>query len=89
MSNEQTGSALMSSGCLTIEGFCRWSGLGRTKVYDLIARGDLRPRKCGRRTLISAEEATRWRNSLPHLLPVARPTRDRNTYDSQSIRENG
>jgi len=54
------------SGCLTIAGFCRWSGLGRTKVYELIKARDLRPLKCGRRTLIAAEEARRWRDALPN-----------------------
>lgn len=69
--NNLNSTTTLSSGCLTVAGFCQWSGLGRTKVYDLIKQGELRPLKCGRRTLIPVEEAIRWRNSLPHLLPMA------------------
>ena len=60
-----THDAVTRCGFLTINGFCQWSSLCRTKVYDLIAKGHLRPRKCGRRTLIPMEEAIRWWNSLP------------------------
>lgn len=60
------------SGCLTISSFCRLSGLGRTKVYELIKAGDLHSRKCGRRTLITVDEARRWRDALPGIDPSGR-----------------
>jgi excisionase family DNA binding protein len=44
--------------------FCTWSGLCKTTVYKIIGQGELRPIKYGRRTLIPADEALRWRNSL-------------------------
>jgi excisionase family DNA binding protein len=52
---------------LSVAEFCTWSGLCRTTVYKIIGQGDLRPLKYGRRTLIPAEEALRWRNSLTAL----------------------
>lgn len=60
---------------LSVQNFCAWSGLGRTKVYDLITTGHLNPLKCGRRTLIPMAEAIRWRDALPSLRPTANPAR--------------
>ncbi|MFL5281372.1 MAG: helix-turn-helix domain-containing protein [Rhodopila sp.] len=57
--------AFTSSGMFVIQNFCQWLGLCRTHVYVLIKRGELRPVKCGRRTLISTEEMLRWRAPLP------------------------
>lgn len=62
---DTTTTALSSSGMFTIRNFCEWSGLCRTQVYALINRGDLRPVKCGRRTLIPSDEVMRWRAALP------------------------
>jgi excisionase family DNA binding protein len=36
----------------TIEDTCRITGLGRTKVYELIAEGELRATAVGRRRLV-------------------------------------
>jgi excisionase family DNA binding protein len=38
---------------VTIDNACRASGLGRTKVYELIQRGILRSTKVGGRRLVS------------------------------------
>ena len=67
---------LFSAECLSVQNFCAWSGLGRTKVYDLITTGNLNPLKCGRRTLIPMAEAIRWRDALPSLRQAADPARD-------------
>ena len=60
-------SASVQPGCLTIPDFCRWSGIGRTTVYALIKDGSLAARKCGKRTLISYDDAVRWRDGLAAL----------------------
>ena len=39
-------------GAFTIPEFCAWSRIGRTKVYELIAAGDLPIVKIGKKTLI-------------------------------------
>jgi len=43
----------------TIPDTCRRLGIGRTLVYDLIKRGQLRPIKLGTRTLIPESELQR------------------------------
>jgi excisionase family DNA binding protein len=39
-------------GAFTIPEFCAWSRIGRTKVYELIAAGDLPIVKIGKKTLV-------------------------------------
>lgn len=58
-------------GALTISSFCRTYNIGRTFVYDEIAKGRLEARKAGSRTIILKSEAERWVASLPTLRPSA------------------
>ena len=37
--------------------FCRFTSLGRTKVYQLIRDGEIETVKCGKRTLITTTPA--------------------------------
>jgi excisionase family DNA binding protein len=48
----------------TIPSFCTATGLGRSRVYELLATGDLKAIRCGGRTLIAADEAKRFIKSL-------------------------
>ena len=41
------------------------SGIGKTKLYELIAQNKIVARKFGRRTLISYESLESWMKSLP------------------------
>jgi hypothetical protein len=50
---------------LRIRDFCDAYRISRAGAYALIARGELRARKSGRRTLIPIVEAERWLASLP------------------------
>ena len=43
-------------GAFTIPEFCAWSRIGRTKVYELIAAGELPIVKIGKRTLIRCSD---------------------------------
>ena len=52
-------------GSFTIQDFCGWAGIGRTKAYEELKSGALRRLKCGRRTLIPIADAMRWRDALP------------------------
>lgn len=45
----------------------RMFGIGRTKLYELIQRGDIEAVKLGRRTLIRAASARAFIESLPRL----------------------
>jgi excisionase family DNA binding protein len=44
---------------------CRLLGVGRTKLYELIASGELRLRKIGRKSLIAMSDLQRWAERLP------------------------
>ena len=57
----------------SIDDFCALSGLGRSYVYEAIARGDLEARKAGRRTLILRMDGQRYLESLPSTSPVPPP----------------
>ncbi|MDB5583368.1 MAG: DNA-binding protein [Bradyrhizobium sp.] len=50
---------------MTVNEFRDWSRVGRTKIYELIARGDIKAIKIGRRTLIRADSARAWLDGLP------------------------
>jgi excisionase family DNA binding protein len=50
---------------------CGLLSLGRTKLYELIASGELPLRKVGRKSLLAAVDLTRWADHLP-ALPVKR-----------------
>lgn len=48
----------------SIREFCHVFGIGRSKVYQLFASDELSFVKFGHKTLIRADEADRWFNSL-------------------------
>ena len=52
---------------------CAASGLGRTRIYALIAEGKLEARACGGRTLIPAESLQVFLANLPPA-PIRRKT---------------
>ncbi len=41
------------------------TGVSRSRLYELIAAGELRTRKLGRRTLVLSADLTQWLSSLP------------------------
>jgi hypothetical protein len=41
------------------------AGVTRTQVFDAIREQELTARKCGRRTLIEADELRRWVSTFP------------------------
>jgi hypothetical protein len=47
--------------------FCKAFGVGRSKAYEEIRAGRLKARKSGVRTIITAEDAKAWLESLPPL----------------------
>ena len=52
---------------MSIDGFCKGYGIGRTKAYEELNAGRLRARKAGRRTIITADDAENWLSRLPAL----------------------
>jgi excisionase family DNA binding protein len=54
-------------GALSIDGFCKLYGVGRTFAYEQMKQRKLRAVKCGNRTLILNSDAEAWARSLPEL----------------------
>jgi hypothetical protein len=50
---------------LTVKEFLARYRMSRTKLYQLLATGQLTARKLGTRTLIEIDEAERWASTLP------------------------
>ena len=51
----------------SIDEFASASGLGRTRLYDAIAAGQLRARKFGKRTVILVDDGRAFLMNLPQL----------------------
>ena len=51
----------------TISECCRLASIGRTKLYELVANGEIPMRKVGKKTLIAAADLQRWADQLPTL----------------------
>ncbi len=49
----------------TIEGAMDFSGLTRSRLYELMSAGDLEARKAGRRTLIVGDSLRSYLQNLP------------------------
>ena len=43
-----------------VDDFCRAHGIGRTFFYDEVKRGEIKPIKIGKRTLVPVSEAKAW-----------------------------
>jgi excisionase family DNA binding protein len=50
---------------------CRITGLGRTTIYQAIAKGELTARKRGRRTIILSQDLAHFLDRLPALRAVS------------------
>lgn len=50
---------------LTVDECCKVTSLGRTKFYQLVARGEIPVRKIGKKTLVATADLKRWTDSLP------------------------
>ena len=52
---------------MSLAGFCQRYNIGRTKAYEQIKLMRLRARKCGKRTIITEDDAEEWLRRLPTL----------------------
>ncbi len=57
----------MTKRAYDMKSFCAEHSISRTYAYEEIAKGNLKAIKLGARTLIRAEDAEAWLNSLPAL----------------------
>jgi hypothetical protein len=56
---------IQSRGAFDIPSFCAWAAIGRSTVYEEARAGRLRLTKIGRKSIIVAEDAKAWLDSLP------------------------
>ncbi|MBV8523263.1 MAG: helix-turn-helix domain-containing protein [Acetobacteraceae bacterium] len=49
----------------TVRDAARVAGISRSQLYELFAAGKLTPRRCGRRTLVLANELEAFLRELP------------------------
>ena len=49
----------------TVANTVKFSGLSRSRLYELLKAGEIEGRKAGRTTLIVTETVFRWLESLP------------------------
>jgi excisionase family DNA binding protein len=56
---------------ISIKEAARRAGLGRTTMFAAIARGELKVRKAGRRSLILIDDLHAWLAALPEGKPVS------------------
>ena len=50
---------------LSVSEACAMAGIGRTKLYQAITEGNLKARKCGKRTLVLRDDLRDFLASLP------------------------
>lgn len=55
----------------TIGDWQRLSGMGRTRVFEALANGELKAIKLGRRTLIDTEAGLAWLAAQPAWRPLS------------------
>lgn len=54
-----------SRGAFSVDEFCAWASIGRSKFYKEVAVGRLRLRKIGRKSVVTMPDAQAWLSSLP------------------------
>lgn len=59
------GSPAASGGAMSIDEFCRWACIGKTKAYAEAKSGRLQLRKIGAKTVILRSDAEAWLRALP------------------------
>lgn len=52
-------------GALTVDEFCGWASIGRSKFYQEVNEGRIRLRKIGRKSVVLMTDANAWLANLP------------------------
>ena len=50
---------------MTVDEFCSWASIGRSKFYQEVAEGRITIRKIGRKSVVTLTDAITWLDSLP------------------------
>lgn len=52
-------------GAFSVDQFCAWASIGRSKFYQEVQEGRLRLRKVGRKSVVTMPDAMAWLSNLP------------------------
>ena len=55
----------VNKAAMSVNEFCGWAGIGRSKFYQEVADGRIPIRKIGRRSVVLIADAQSWLESLP------------------------
>ncbi len=56
---------LQERGALSVDDFCAWASIGRSRFYREVSEGRIKVRKIGRKSVITRTDADAWLASLP------------------------
>jgi hypothetical protein len=62
---KNTADQFTTGGAMTVDQFCRWACIGKTKAYAEAKSGRLSLRKIGAKTVILRSDAEGWLRALP------------------------
>lgn len=54
-----------TGGAMSVDEFCRWACIGKTKTYAEVKAGRLQLRKIGAKSIILRADAEAWLRDLP------------------------
>jgi hypothetical protein len=54
-----------TGGAMSVDEFCRWACVGKTKAYAEVKSGRLKLRKIGAKSVIVRADAEAWLRALP------------------------
>jgi len=54
-----------TGGAISVQEFCRWACIGKTKAYAEVKAGRLQLRKIGAKSIILRSDAEAWLRDLP------------------------
>lgn len=52
-------------GAMSVDEFCAWVSIGRSKFYREVSSGRIQLRKIGRKSVVTMADAQMWLASLP------------------------
>jgi len=67
---------LKPKGAFSVDEFCAWASIGRSKFYGEVNEGRIRLRKVGRKSIVTDSDARAWLEALPTLEPSSAKTAD-------------
>lgn len=52
-------------GAMSVDEFCAWASIARSKFYREVGAGRITLRKIGRKSIVTMTDAQNWLNALP------------------------